>query len=85
MWLRSTAEQRHHYKAGWARSLRHWERQAQRQWSPLRDAVEKYLRGAVADALLAEIGIRRGAFVVCGDELILRLIQVPTPDCVIAG
>jgi len=52
---------------------------------PLRDAVEKYLRGAVADAVLAEVTFLRGAFVVCGDELILRPIQAPTPDCVIAG
>ena len=36
---------------------------------PLRDAVEKYLRGAVADALLAEADCRSARFVVCGDEL----------------
>ncbi len=40
---------------------------------PLRDAVEKYLRGAVADALLAEVSPGSAEFVVCGDELLLRL------------
>ena len=39
---------------------------------PLRDAVEKYLRGAVADVLLAKVSLCRGEFVVCGDELLLR-------------
>jgi ATP-dependent Clp protease ATP-binding subunit ClpA len=46
---------------------------------PLRDAVEKHLRGAVADALLAEVSIRRGAFVVCGEELLLRPMEATTP------
>ena len=39
---------------------------------PLRDAVEKYLRGAVADAMLAEECLSPTAFVICGDELSLR-------------
>src|SRR5258708_9054074 len=34
---------------------------------PLRDAVEKFLRGAVADAMLAELSLDHGEFVVCGD------------------
>lgn len=38
---------------------------------PLRDAIEKHLRGAVADALLAELAPASGKFVVCGDELVL--------------
>ncbi len=39
---------------------------------PLRDAIEKYLRGAVAEAMLAEVSLHRGEFAVCGDELLLR-------------
>jgi ATP-dependent Clp protease ATP-binding subunit ClpA len=39
---------------------------------PLRDAVEKRLRGAVADAVLARVDARILEFVVCGNELILR-------------
>ena len=39
---------------------------------PLRDAVEKYLRGAVAEALLAEVAPEQAEFVVCGDELLFR-------------
>jgi len=39
---------------------------------PLRDAVEKHLRGAVADATLAEIDASFAEFVVCGNELLLR-------------
>ncbi len=46
---------------------------------PLRDAVEKYLRGAVADALLAETDCRVAKFVVCGDELhLLTTLPVVT-------
>ncbi len=39
---------------------------------PLRNAVEKHLRGAVADAILAEVEHGFTEFVVCGDELLLR-------------
>jgi ATP-dependent Clp protease ATP-binding subunit ClpB len=39
---------------------------------PLRDTVEKHLRGAVADATLAEVNSRRLEFVVSANELILR-------------
>jgi ATP-dependent Clp protease ATP-binding subunit ClpA len=39
---------------------------------PLRDTIEKYLRGAVADAVLAGIDARTSEFVVCGNELRLR-------------
>ncbi len=39
---------------------------------PLRDAVEKYLRGAVADAMLAEENIVAAEFAISGDELILH-------------
>ena len=46
---------------------------------PLRDTVGDYLRGAVADALLAEAKIARGEFLVVGDELLLDPIQVQTP------
>lgn len=41
---------------------------------PLRDVIEKCLRGAVADAMLAEISHGPAEFVVCKDELLLRLI-----------
>ena len=44
--------------------------------SPLRDTIEKHLRGAVADALLSDIRSRKLEFVVCGDELALRPCQV---------
>jgi ATP-dependent Clp protease ATP-binding subunit ClpA len=40
---------------------------------PLRDVIEKHLRGAVADATLAEVSSRRLEFVVCANELTLRL------------
>jgi ATP-dependent Clp protease ATP-binding subunit ClpA len=46
---------------------------------PLRDAIEKHLRGAVAGALLGEVNIRCGEFVVCGDELLLRPIEDHKP------
>jgi ATP-dependent Clp protease ATP-binding subunit ClpA len=39
---------------------------------PLRDTVEKHLRGAVADAILAGVDARRLEFVVCRNELLLR-------------
>jgi ATP-dependent Clp protease ATP-binding subunit ClpA len=39
---------------------------------PLRDTIEKYLRGAVADALLAGVTSPRLEFVVSGSELALR-------------
>jgi ATP-dependent Clp protease ATP-binding subunit ClpA len=41
---------------------------------PLRDTIEKHLRGAVADALLAKRSSHRGEFVVHGDKLLLRQI-----------
>ncbi len=39
---------------------------------PLRDTIEKYLRGAVADTMLANIGSRTFEVVVCDGELALR-------------
>ena len=39
---------------------------------PLRDTIEKHMRGVVADALLGEIGSQTLEFVVCGNELGLR-------------
>jgi ATP-dependent Clp protease ATP-binding subunit ClpA len=39
---------------------------------PLRDTIEKYLRGAVADALLAEVTSGPLEFIVSGNELALR-------------
>jgi ATP-dependent Clp protease ATP-binding subunit ClpA len=39
---------------------------------PLRDTIEKYLRGAVADALLAEVTSGPLEFIVSGSELALR-------------
>ena len=39
---------------------------------PLRDAIEKHLRGAVAEATLAEVGTDLAEFVVCGNELLVR-------------
>ena len=39
---------------------------------PLRDTIEKHLRGAVADAVLGYIRSRKFEFVVCGNELGLR-------------
>lgn len=39
---------------------------------PLRDAIEKHLRGAVADAMLAEVHFHQGQLAVCADELMLR-------------
>lgn len=38
---------------------------------PLRDTIEKHLRGAVADAILAELGTHSGQIVVCGEEVVL--------------
>jgi ATP-dependent Clp protease ATP-binding subunit ClpA len=39
---------------------------------PLRDTIEKYLRGAVADTTLAEVSSRRLEFVISGNELVLQ-------------
>jgi ATP-dependent Clp protease ATP-binding subunit ClpA len=39
---------------------------------PLRDTIEKHLRGAVAAAILAGADVRTAEFVVCGNELVLR-------------
>jgi ATP-dependent Clp protease ATP-binding subunit ClpA len=39
---------------------------------PLRDTIEKHLRGAVADALLAGVSSRGLEFVISGNELALR-------------
>ena len=39
---------------------------------PLRDTIEKHLRGAVADALLAGVTSRSLEFVICGNDLGLR-------------
>ena len=38
---------------------------------PLRDAIEKHLRGAIAGATLAEIGMSSARFVICGNELLV--------------
>jgi ATP-dependent Clp protease ATP-binding subunit ClpA len=39
---------------------------------PLRDTIEKHLRGAVADATLAEVRSRTLEFIVCANQLSLR-------------
>src|SRR6266705_104966 len=39
---------------------------------PLRDTVEKHLRGAVANAILGGVGLGARELVVCGNELILQ-------------
>ena len=39
---------------------------------PLRDTIEKHLRGAVGDALLAGVSSCSLEFIVCGDKLMLR-------------
>ena len=39
---------------------------------PLRDAIEKHLRGAIAEATLAEVGTSTVEFVICGNELVVR-------------
>jgi ATP-dependent Clp protease ATP-binding subunit ClpB len=39
---------------------------------PLRDAIEKHLRGAIADATLAEVRSSTLEFVVCANELVVR-------------
>jgi ATP-dependent Clp protease ATP-binding subunit ClpA len=52
---------------------------------PRRDAVKKYLRRAVADAMLAEVSLHRGEFVVCGDELLLRPIPELATGYAFAG
>jgi ATP-dependent Clp protease ATP-binding subunit ClpA len=43
---------------------------------PLRDAIEKHLRGAIAEATLAEATTGRAEFAVCGNELLVR----PLPE-----
>ena len=43
---------------------------------PLRDIIEKHLRGAVADAVSAGIDARTSEFVVCENELALRRYSV---------
>ena len=45
---------------------------------PLRDAIEKYLRGAVADAMLADVGSRHLQFVIAANSLTVRKHQ-PAP------
>jgi ATP-dependent Clp protease ATP-binding subunit ClpB len=47
---------------------------------PLRDAIEKHLRGAVVDATLAEVRSRHLEFVVCASELLLRPIEPNPPS-----
>jgi ATP-dependent Clp protease ATP-binding subunit ClpA len=42
---------------------------------PLRDIIEKYLRAAVADAMLTEVGSSVSEIVVCGSELALRPVS----------
>jgi ATP-dependent Clp protease ATP-binding subunit ClpA len=39
---------------------------------PLRDAIEKHLRGAIADARLAEVRSSTLEFIVCANELVVR-------------
>jgi ATP-dependent Clp protease ATP-binding subunit ClpA len=39
---------------------------------PLRDTIERNLRSAVADAMLAEVGSRTFEIIVCANELLLR-------------
>lgn len=39
---------------------------------PLRDAIEKHLRGAIAEATLARVEVNMAEFVVCGNELLVR-------------
>ena len=39
---------------------------------PLRDAIEKHLRGAVVDATLAEVRSCPSEFIVCANQLLLR-------------
>ena len=47
---------------------------------PLRDAIEKHLRGAVVAATLAEVRSRHLEFVVCGSELIVRPCGASRPN-----
>ena len=44
---------------------------------PLRDAIEKYLRGAVVEVALAEVDAGPMEFVVCANELLLRAFEPP--------
>lgn len=39
---------------------------------PWRDTIEKHLRGAVSDVVLAGVAARTCEFVVCGNELLLQ-------------
>jgi ATP-dependent Clp protease ATP-binding subunit ClpB len=45
---------------------------------PLRDAIEKHLRGAIADATFAKVRSSTLEFVVCANELIVRLSEPNT-------
>ena len=46
---------------------------------PLRDTIEKYLRGAIAEATLAEMDISSAELVVGGNELVARCVPSPPP------
>ena len=45
---------------------------------PLRDTIERHLRGAVADAMLAEAGSNPFEVTLCGDELSLVPLSAST-------
>ncbi len=47
---------------------------------PLRDAIEKHLRGAVVDATLTEVRSRHLEFAICANELLLRPIEPHSPS-----
>ncbi|HKP01928.1 MAG TPA: AAA family ATPase [Chthoniobacterales bacterium] len=47
---------------------------------PLRDAIEKHLRGAIVDATLGEVHSRHLEFAICANELLLRPIQPHPPS-----
>ena len=42
---------------------------------PLRDAIEKHLRGAIAEATLAEVSTSSAEFVICGNELVAKPVS----------
>ncbi len=42
---------------------------------PLRDTIEKNLRGAVADGMISECASQKSEFIVCGDRLVLQPIE----------
>lgn len=42
---------------------------------PLRDAIEKHLRGAIAEATLAEVRLSSAELVVCGDGLVVMPVS----------